>query len=157
MSGTALVPIEDLRSRLTLTPEVASWVCAAEDGAALPAVLPSSVVAEATRLAALAERLTAPVTPQVLRPWLALMAGHYAVQRARSAEEATAWARTTEVALEGMPVGVFTKANLGEIILRNAFWPVAHQMIEVLAPDRDNLERRANALRAVANAGARER
>ena len=155
MSDIALPKVQELRATLTLSHDLAWWVCAVEDGAELPENLPSAVIDEAKRQAALADRLMSPVVPGVLRPWLALIVGHYsAVQRARSGEEAAAWRATIEITMEGMPNGVFTRANLGEVLARYAFWPTAAQLIEVLAPDRDVLERRARALRMVAMASS---
>lgn len=152
MSELALVPVDTVRKDLTLTPGLAIWVCAVEDGAAVPDNLPAVVVEEARRQMALADRLMTPVPASVLKPWLALIAGHYAAaQRARSQQEASAWAGTIALAMEGMPAGVFTRANLGEILLRNSFLPTAAQLMDVLMPDRDALERRARALRAICN------
>lgn len=150
MSELALVPVQEIRASLTLSQDLSRWVCAAEDGAELPANLPPSIIEEARRHLILIDRLMNPVPDKVIRPWLAVMAGHYTVQRPKSESESAAWARTIELAMEGMPVGVFTKANLGEILLRSAFLPTAAQLMEVLAPDRDVLERRAHALRRVA-------
>ena len=151
MGDVALVPVQELRATLTLTPGLALWVCAVEDGAEPPESLPAPVIEEARRQAALADRLMTPVPRGVLTPWLALIAGHFAAaQRARSQQEASTWARTIELAMEGMPAGVFTRANLAEVLLRNSFLPTAAQLIEVLMPDRDNLERRARALRVLA-------
>lgn len=151
MTDIALIPVHELRANLVLTDSLAWWVCAVEDGADLPETLPSDVMAEARRQSLLADRLMTPVPQPVLTPWLALIAGHYAAaQRARSAQEASTWARTIELTMEGMPAGVFTRVNLGEVLARYTFLPTAAQLMEVLAPDRDNLERRANALRRVA-------
>lgn len=151
MTDIALIPVHELRANLVLTDSLAWWVCAVEDGADLPETLPSDVMAEAQRQSLLADRLMTPVPQPVLTPWLALIAGHYAAaQRARSAQEASTWARTIELTMEGMPAGVFTRVNLGEVLARYTFLPTAAQLMEVLAPDRDNLERRANALRRVA-------
>ena len=153
MNDLALIPVQELRAGLTLTPDLAWWVCAVEDGADLPENLPPAVIEEATRQAALAERLMTPVPSSVLRPWLAMIAGHYgAAHRPKAEDQASVWARTVELAMEGMPAGVFTRANLGEVLLRSSFFPTAAQLMEVLAPDRDVLERRARALRAVAQA-----
>lgn len=168
MTDNALVPVEDhlatimrlqdSRAKLTLTPALAWWVCALEDGADLPDRLPQDIMTEAKRLAALAEHLMAPVPSRVLRPWLALIATHYATAKGATSEEAASmWAATIDyVALAGMPAGVFTRANLAEVLARTTVYgklPTADQLVEVLAPDRDNLERRANALRRVAQLG----
>lgn len=151
MSDLSLIPVQELRAALSLTPDLARWVCAVEDGADLPETMPPVVVEEAKRQGALADRLMRPVPEAVLNPWLALIAGHYAAaQRARTVQEASTWARTIALAMEGMPAGVFTRTNLGEVLARYAFLPTAAQLMEVLAPDRDVLERRANALRRVA-------
>lgn len=155
MSDVALIPVDTVRKDLSLTPDLARWVCAVEDGAEVPANLPAAVIAEATRQTALAGRLMTPVPTTVLNPWLALIAGHYAAaQRARTQQEASTWARTIGLAMEGMPVGVFTRTNLGEVLSRYGFLPTAAQLTEVLAPDRDTLERRAKALRLVAGLSA---
>lgn len=150
MSDVALVPVQELRLALTLTPDLAEWVCAIEDGAALPRNLPPAVIAEASRQAALADRLMTPVPTEVIRPWLAVIAGHYSVQRVLSGEQSAAWARTIEIAMTGMPAGVFTRANLGEVLAQFTFVPTAAQLMQVLMPDRDNLERRTMALAAIA-------
>lgn len=151
MSDIALKPVQELRATLTLSLDLARWVCAVEDGAALPETLPTPVIDEAKRQAALADRLMTPVPSTVLRPWLAMIAGHYgAAHRPKAEDQATVWARTVELAMEGMPAGVFTRANLGEVLLRNSFFPTAAQLMEVLAPDRDLLDRRARALRSIA-------
>lgn len=151
MSDITRVPVQELRSALTLSPDLAFWVCAIEDGAEVPENLPPAVLDEARRRSDQANRLMTPVPQPVLAPWLALIAGHYAAaQRARSAQEASTWARTIELAMEGMPIGVFTRANLGEVLLRCSFLPTAAQLMDVLAPDRDTLERRAYALRQIA-------
>lgn len=155
MNDLALIPVHELRANLTLSHGLAWWVCAVEDGADLPESLPADIVAEGKQLAALANRLMAPAPAAVTTPWLALVAGHYMAAKGALPREVTSmWATTTaNIAMKGMPVGVFTQANLGEVLARCTVYgklPTADQLIEVLAPDRDQLERRANALRLVA-------
>ena len=157
MSAVALQPIHDLRASLTLTPDLAVWVCAVEDGAEPPERLPPAVVTEAQRLAERADRLMAPASNTTIRQWLVPLVGHYGAAKGVVSEEASSiWAATVvEIAMRGMPVGVFTAANLSELMAASVVYgklPTADLLMEVLGPDRDKLETRARALRAVAAA-----
>lgn len=155
MTDIALIPVHELRANLVLTDSLAWWVCAIEDGADLPETLPSDVMAEAQRQSLLADRLMTPVPPAVLRPWLARIAANYTVLHGKymSPEDSGLWREGIEIATEGMPAGVFTRGNIAEIFILYDWLPSPGQIMKVLIPDRDNLERRANALRRVAQQG----
>jgi hypothetical protein len=152
MSEIALQPIQELRASLTLTPDLAVWVCAVEDGAEPPEGLPPAVVAEAQRLAEQAERLLQPVPERILRPWLAMIAANHVARRPMEEKNAAAWAASIINDFHGMPIGVFTMANKAEVNLNYTFLPATAEINKVLMPDRDKLETRARALRAVAGA-----
>lgn len=151
MNDVALIPVHELRANLTLSHGLAWWICAVEDGADLPESLPADIVAEAKRLLAIADCMMAPVPDDVLKPWLSFIATQWLFAgRGRTREETEIWKRVMVKDLAGMPIGVFTVVNATEIKLRNTFFPMLSQINDVLAPDRDQLERRANALRLVA-------
>jgi hypothetical protein len=153
MSAVALQPIQELRASLTLTPDLAVWVCAVEDGAEPPEGLPPAVVAEAQRLAEQAERLLAPPTEQQLRGWLVDIAAHYyALRPTHDPKAPAAYAATVIDALRMTPIGTLTRANRHEVWANNDWLPSIGQIERVLFPDRDKLETRARALRAVAGA-----